>query len=452
MRGGLVGCERHRPTSRVDNSSDFILGSMSLTRFILFMLTVLTVLNIISFVIGAGLVYFSLNSAIHTFVLPRAAPNKLIRIIFRSTRRLFNIACVRAKDYAARDRIMALYGPATLLASVPTFLFFLLIGFTFIFWGTGGATWLESFELSGSSLFTLGFVGAKTVPDYILSFLEAASGTVMTALLIAYLPTIYGVFSQREAGVNLMATRLGDPPWAVTLIERTYQLSRLESLSDVWVEWERWFVTLEESHSSLTVLAFFRSQQPNRSWVTTSGVLLDAAALIRSSVDIPANPRADLMIRAGYLALRSVCLPYGIEVPKYPEFPRDTISIKREEFETAYDHLAGVGVPMKPDREQAWLDFAGWRVNYDVALVTLCDVVMAPEAPWSSDRCHGRWELTPRFKTPNRVEDEELQYKSQKEAELPNLPQFKREMRRNRIGQMRQAASSNRTQSGAPLQ
>jgi len=382
----------------------------------------LTVLNILSFLIGASLVYFSLNSAVHTFVLPRAAPNKLVRIIFRVTRRIFNIACVRAKTYADRDRIMALYGPTTLLVTVPAFLFFLLLGFTLIFWGTGGATLLESFELSGSSLFTLGFVAAKTVPDYVLSFFEAACGTIMTALLIAYLPTIYGVYSQRETAVNSMATRAGDPPWGVTLIERAYKLGRLEGMESIWIEWERWFVTLEESHSSLTVTVFFRSQQPNRSWVTMAGVMLDAAALMRSSVNVPANPKADLMIRAGYLALRAVCLPYGFKTSKYPSFPETPISITRDEYDAAYDYLAQVGVPMKPDRDQAWLDFAGWRVNYDGALLDLCDLVMAPYAPWSSDRCQGHWELTPRFTTLNRVEDEELQYKAQKEAELPNLP------------------------------
>ena len=41
---------------------------------------------------------------------------------------------------------------------------------------------------------------------------------------------------------------------------------------------------------------------------------------------------------------------------------------------------------MKPDREQAWQDFGGWRVNYDVPLVALAGLTMAPVAPWSSDR------------------------------------------------------------------
>jgi len=43
-------------------------------------------------------------------------------------------------------------------------------------------------------------------------------------------------------------------------------------------------------------------------------------------------------------------------------------------------------VPVRPDRERAWRDFAGWRVNYDSVLLGLAGVTMAPYAPWSSDR------------------------------------------------------------------
>jgi hypothetical protein len=48
--------------------------------------------------------------------------------------------------------------------------------------------------------------------------------------------------------------------------------------------------------------------------------------------------------------------------------------------------LAAENVPLKPDREQAWRDYAGWRVNYDKVLITLARLTRAPTAPWSSDR------------------------------------------------------------------
>jgi hypothetical protein len=50
---------------------------------------------------------------------------------------------------------------------------------------------------------------------------------------------------------------------------------------------------------------------------------------------------------------------------------------------------------MKPDRDQCWRDFAGWRVNYDTALIGLAKLTMAPQAPWSSDRYPDRHYLPP---------------------------------------------------------
>ena len=38
-------------------------------------------------------------------------------------------------------------------------------------------------------------------------------------------------------------------------------------------------------------------------------------------------------------------------------------------------------MPLKADRDQAWRDFAGWRVNYDSVLLAVCDLISAPTAP-----------------------------------------------------------------------
>ena len=63
--------------------------------------------------------------------------------------------------------------------------------------------------------------------------------------------------------------------------------------------------------------------------------------------------------------------------------PTAPISVDRSEFEEAYNALAAAGIPMRADRDA----YAGWRVNYDAVLLRLCGLVMAPYAPWSSDRC-----------------------------------------------------------------
>jgi hypothetical protein len=123
----------------------------------------------------------------------------------------------------------------------------------------------------------------------------------------------------------------------------------------------------------------------DRSWITAAGAVLDAAALTQSTVDIPADPQAALCIRAGYLALRQIAEFFSIPYNPNPD-PTDPINVTRQEFDAACERLEAAGVPLKPDRDQAWRDFSGWRVNYDSVLLDLAGLVVAPEAPWSGDR------------------------------------------------------------------
>src|SRR5262249_35500022 len=161
-----------------------------------------------------------------------------------------------------------------------------------------------------------------------------------------------------------LEVRAGSPPSAVTLIARIYRLGRQHHLEEFFTQWELWFVELDETHTSLAALSFFRSPQPRRSWVTASGAVLDAAALIASAVEIERESQEDLCIRAGYLALRHICDFFRI--PYHPEPNSDLpISVSRAEFDAACDHLTVARVPLKADRDQAWRDFAGWRCNYD---------------------------------------------------------------------------------------
>jgi hypothetical protein len=169
------------------------------------------------------------------------------------------------------------------------------------------------------------------------------------------------------------------------MISRTYRIRGLAYLGELWAEWEKWFADIEESHTSLAALVFFRSPHPERSWITAAGAVLDTASITASTLDNPRDPRADLCIRAGFLALRAIADFFRVEYNPNPN-PTDPISISQWEFDEVYDQLAAAGVPLNPDREQCWRDFAGWRVNYDTVLLALARLTAAPYAPWSSDR------------------------------------------------------------------
>jgi hypothetical protein len=346
-------------------------------------------LNVFAILAGVVIVAMTLFSAISTFVLPRSAHSLLNHIVFGLLRKVFRILFRFVSRYRSRDAVMAYYAPIGLMLLVPAWYVLVWLGYTLIFWGLGTGGFLISGRLSGSSLLTLGFAGPESPLQSALVFSEAAIGLILVALLIAYLPTMYSAFSRREQSVNLLTVRAGSPPFALEMLLRYHRIHGLEKLAGYWGTWESWFADIEESHSTLPALAFFRSPGFETSWVTAAGAVLDAAALTLSALDIPYDPAGALCIRAGYIALRRISDSYDIRYPSDPKFPADPVSISRAEFDRVLEKLAEQHVPLRPDRDQAWRDFAGWRVNYDRPLLELCSLVMAPEAPWSSDRSPG---------------------------------------------------------------
>jgi hypothetical protein len=349
--------------------------------------------QILVFIAGLLTVILTLSSAVSTTVLPRAARSQLNRLVFGLLRRMINFLLHFAKTYGRRDAIMAYYAPIGLMLLVPTWYILILVGYAAMYWALGVGGLFEVFRLSASSLVTLGFESAETPFVIPLIFSEALIGLILVALLIAYLPTMYSAFSRREQVVNMLEVRAGSPPSALEMLLRFHRNHGLEKLSDYWKVWEAWFADIEESHTTLPALIFFRSPRPENSWVTAAGAVLDAASITLSTIEIPYEVSAALCIRAGFLAFRRIANYFDIPSPQDPHYPATPICVERREYDEVVDQLAKAGLPIKADREQAWRDFAGWRVNYDRALILLCGLVMAPQASWSSDRA-------PQFKLP----------------------------------------------------
>jgi hypothetical protein len=343
-------------------------------------------LKVLLFAAGAAVVVLTGLSAVVTVVVPRGLPVRLTRLVFRLMRPVFERRGRFAKTYEARDHAMALYAPMALMSLPLVWLTLVLAGYTAMFSALGVSPLGEAIRTSGSSLLTLGFARLDGGTTTALAFTEAALGLILLALLITYLPSMYAAFSRREAFVALVAIRAGSPPTAVELLERAARISGLDQLEDtLWIPAITWFIDVEETHTSLGALTFFRSPQPDRSWVTAAGVILDAASLRAAALDMPKAPSAELCVRAGYLALRTVADYFAIPYDPDPD-PTDPISLAREEFDEVWERLAAAGAPMRDDQEAAWADFAGWRVNYDTVLIALAALTMAPYAPWSSDR------------------------------------------------------------------
>jgi len=345
----------------------------------------MTFARVLVALIGFGIVGMTVVSAIKTFILPRGIDVWLTRVVFNGVGFFFRLRAKRTKSYEDRDQVMALFAPVTLFIMPIVLLSLILVGYICLFWAIEVRPLADLFKLSGSSLLTLGYASADTVLSKMLEFSEAMIGLIMVALLIAYLPTMYSAFAKRETNVALLETWAGSPPSAVEMIARSHRTGQLEQLDPVWRNWQIWFAELEESHTSLAALAFFRSPHPNRSWVTAAGTILDTAAMMLSVVDVDWTPQAAVCLRTGFLSLREIGTFFNIRFDPAPA-PGDPIRISRAEFDEVCRELAARNVPLKDDREKAWRDFSGWRVNYDTVLIALASLTMAPYAPWSSDR------------------------------------------------------------------
>ncbi|MCC2546063.1 hypothetical protein LJY25_06370 [Hymenobacter sp. BT175] len=342
------------------------------------------VLRGIALLAGLALVVATLSAAIRSFVQPRNESVLVSNYVFRGIRLVFDAIAGRAKTYAQRDRVLSLYAPIALIALPVVWLGLLSVAYTAIFWALGEGSWVQCYHISNNALLTIGAVEpTQSFAASALSYSEALLGLLLLTLLISYLPTIYQAFSRRELVVARLELRAGAPASATNLI---CWLNRGGSLNDdeqQWQQWEEWFVEIEESHTSLPIISFFRSPQPGRSWVTSAGIILDTAALIFSTVDQPRSSSAEVCFKAGCIAMNRVYRFFEDRAHSQPsglvETGNPLEEPTRRDFETAYDELARAGLRMVADRDAAWRQYHELRSRYEQAIVFLAKLTMAPD-------------------------------------------------------------------------
>lgn len=332
---------------------------------------------------GAVVIIAVFDAAIRTFLLPRVANVRLTRWVARVVGAGFRAVASEKRDYATRDSVLSLFPSILLLMFQAIWLIFAFVGFMGLYVASGVSNVARAAELSGSALFTLGTTPGEGGAQITLSYVEAGAGLTLLALLISFIPTLYAAFQRREVSVSRLSVRAGvsPTPWGVIEIARSVQ--DWNRLDELWSEWESWFIETGETHTTLTILNFYRSPHRNLTWMNAATTALDSAALFNAAVDLPTSARAGLCIRSGWIALRGIADYFHVPYSTTPT--RDLpISITREEFELVLDHLQASGVPLVADRDTAWGDFVGWRVNYDSMVEGLSKTFTCPRTEWSA--------------------------------------------------------------------
>ncbi len=243
------------------------------------------------------LLFFVLWDAFETIVLPRRVSRRfrLARFFYRLTWPPWRALARLRKPGIARENFLSVYGPLSLLLLLGLWATALVFAFALLHWGLGTQlrvpAGLQGFAAdlyySGTTLFTLGLgdVTPTSGSDRILTVAEGGTGFGFLALVIGYLPTLYQAFSRREVNISLLDARAGSPPTAVELLRRQAQPDAGEALAALLLEWERWSADLLETHISFPVLAYYRSQHDNQSWVAAMTMVLDVCALIIAGLE-----------------------------------------------------------------------------------------------------------------------------------------------------------------------
>ena len=341
------------------------------------------------------------QSVIGTLIVSRPVASWLTRLADRAVVAAYHAVIRPVRDFRRRDRILATQASAILLTQLVGWLASFLLGFTLILWPLNGRSITQVFIDAGSSMFTLGFAEPSDTGPGAIVFFAAATGMVVVALQIGYLPTLYAAFNRRETEVALLNARGGVPAWGPELLARTHfalgsGVSSIDTLGDLYLGWERWSADVAESHTTYLPLVRFRSPLPLSSWVISLLSVMDSAALILSLAPdkAPIVP-ARLCLRAGFSCLGRIARAMGFEVPEEAD-PEAGITLTYEQFLDAVSRMDEVKFPRSRDPAEAWPDFVGWRVNYESAAYQIAAAIDAVPALWSGPRRDDEAPMPPR--------------------------------------------------------
>ena len=268
-------------------------------------------LHAASFLAGMLLCLGVALDAFQTIILPRRPSGR-----WRITRLFYVLTWVpwaaigdRIENRKVREQWYSTFGPLSLLVLLALWAGLLITGFALLYFGLGSAftdnqltgsglfsRFTTDLYVSGTTLFTLGLgdVTPHKRIDRLLVVLEGGTGLGFVALVIGYLPVIYQAFSRREVTVAMLDGRAGSPPTAAELLQRHGFEGGREELIALLREWEQWSAEILESHISYPILCYYRSQHDNQSWLSALVTVLDACALLITTVEGPTVRQAQL--------------------------------------------------------------------------------------------------------------------------------------------------------------
>lgn len=357
---------------------------------------------------GLALIALVLRDAFETIILPRRVRRifQLTTIFYRVTWQVWRGVATRMKG-RYRENSLSWYGPFSLLMLLAVWALTIVIAFGLLHYGAGSALkmdggtpgFLDDLYLSGTTFFTLGMgdVVPRLASAKFITVCEAGLGFAFLAIIIGYLPVIYQAFSRREIAISMLDARAGSPPSAGELLSRHQGDGNREDLVQLLAEWERWSAEVLESHLSYPVLAYFRSQHGNQSWLAALTTILDTSALVMVGFDGWCMRQAHLTFAMARHAV--VDLAQVFSAPP-PEGPVDRLA--DVQFDRLMERLQKAGLQFEDGDVRGRL--AELRGMYEPYVAALSTHLALPLPEWNRTEARpDNWEGAP-WKTRKEIE------------------------------------------------
>jgi hypothetical protein len=350
---------------------------------------------------GLALIAVTLQDTFEVVLLPRRVSRRFRFTFgfFRGGWRIWTAIARVVPPGARREGFLSVFGPLAMVMLFAVWATGMIVGFGLVHWGAQAAagrsvSLLSQMYLSGATFFTLGYgdITPHTRAGKVASVVEAGVGFGLIAVVIGYLPVLYQLFSRREAHVLQLDARAGSPPTAAVLLRRHVEAGRLARLDPVLAAWEMWGAELLEGHLSYPMLAYYRSQHDDQSWLAALGAVLDACALVLVGIE-DASP---LQARMTFAILRQVVVEMARSLKVAAARTGAGVPLDPEGYRAMRAIFAQAQLPW-PEGAACEETLAAMRATYAPLLQGLADHLMIPLpglAP--TDDAPDHWDQGPR--------------------------------------------------------
>jgi hypothetical protein len=345
-------------------------------------------MRIFAAIFGIVVILLVAQDAFETIVLPRRVIRRIriTRLYFRVTWTVWKSLGRLMRSGARRESYLSYFGPLSLLGLFAFWAVLFVFGFGLLLWGLAlplnapdkAIGFLTYLYLSGTTFFTLGLGDVTPVPGVVRLLVvgEVALGFIFLALVISYVPIIYQAFSRRELRITLLDARAGSPASAAEILRRNHAGKHVEELRIILRDWELWCADILETHLSYPVLAYYRSQHDQQSWLEALTTILDTCALILTGIEgMPTEPA-----RFTFAIARHAVVDLA-QVFNTPPITTGGNRLTPAEFTRLRDVLAACGILLNEElaTEQK---LAELRETYEPFVSALAQFLLVSLPPW----------------------------------------------------------------------